>query len=155
MFAITKERPERGVWDNEVADAPQPGVGEVRIGVAQAGICGTDYHIYAWDPWSAGRVRPPLTIGHEFAGYTDDGRAVAVEPIRGCGVCGLCRAGDYNRCPETLNNICGITRDGGMADEAMVSPDMLVPCPRGWAPEEAFATAANRAAGAIKVVLEP
>ena len=115
-----------------VVDTAAPTGDGVRVRIASSGVCGSDLHMLELGFFD------PFTIGHEFAGYTDDGRAVAVEPIRGCGVCGLCRAGDYNRCPETLNNICGITRDGGMADEAMVSPDMLVPLPAGVGPRGGF-----------------
>ena len=133
MFAITKERPERGVWDNEVADAPQPGVGEVRIGVAQAGICGTDYHIYAWDPWSAGRVRPPLTIGHEFVGHVVAlgdgvghlaiGERVSCESHIACGQCGQCRTGRAHVCANTT--IIGVDRAGCFA-EAITVPAVNV-----------------------------
>jgi len=40
----------------------------VLVKVKATSICGTDYHIYSWDPWSASRVKPPLTTGHELAG---------------------------------------------------------------------------------------
>jgi threonine 3-dehydrogenase len=123
MFAITKERPERGVWDNEVAEAPPPGFGEVRIGVAQAGICGTDYHIYFWDSWSAGRVRPPLTMGHEFVGHVDAvgagvghleiGERVSCESHIACGHCGQCRTGRAHLCANT--KIIGVDRAGCFA----------------------------------------
>lgn len=114
-----------------VVEVPAPSGEGIRVRPVSSGVCGSDLHMLELGFFD------PFTIGHEFAGHTDDGRAVAVEPIRGCGVCGLCRADDYNRCPETLNNICGITRDGGMADEVMVSPDMLVPLPAGVEPRDA------------------
>jgi threonine 3-dehydrogenase len=41
---------------------------EVLIKVLATSICGTDVHIYKWDRWSQGRIKPPLTIGHEFSG---------------------------------------------------------------------------------------
>ena len=126
-----------------VVDVAAPTGDGVRVRIVSSGVCGSDLHMLELGFFD------PFTIGHEFAGHTDDGRAVAVEPIRGCGVCGLCRAGDYNRCPETLNNICGITRDGGMADAVITHRFPLD------AAEEAFATAADRANGAIKVVLAP
>ena len=114
-----------------VVEVAAPTGDGVRVQVVSSGVCSSDLHMLELGFFD------PFTIGHEFAGYTGDGRAVAVEPIRGCGTCGLCRSGDYNRCPETLNNICGITRDGGMADEVMVSPDMLVPLPAGVHPRDA------------------
>ncbi|WP_299004308.1 alcohol dehydrogenase catalytic domain-containing protein, partial [uncultured Caulobacter sp.] len=50
---------------------PEPGVGEVRIKVLAAGICGTDKHIVDWDPWAASRITPPVTVGHEFVGTVE------------------------------------------------------------------------------------
>lgn len=47
---------------------PEPGPGDVLVQVTASSICGTDVHIYNWDRWSAGRIRPPVTLGHEFAG---------------------------------------------------------------------------------------
>ena len=108
-----------------VVDVAAPTGEGVRVKTVSAGVCGSDLHMLELGFFD------PFTIGHEFAGYTDDGRAVAVEPIGGCGTCELCRAGDYNRCGGTLSNICGITRDGGMAEEVMVAPEMLVPLPAG------------------------
>ena len=133
MFAITKERPERGVWDNEVAEAPPPGFGEVRVGVAKAGICGTDYHIYSWDPWSAGRVRPPLTMGHEFVGQVDAvgagvghieiGERVSCESHIACGHCPQCRTGRAHLCANT--QIIGVDR-AGCFTEAITVPAVNV-----------------------------
>ena len=108
-----------------VVDVEAPTGEGVRVSTVSAGVCGSDLHMLELGFFD------PFTIGHEFAGFTDDGRAVAVEPIRGCGTCELCRAGDYNRCTGTLSNICGVTRDGGMADEVLVAPEMLVALPAG------------------------
>ena len=51
-------------------DVPEPTIrdDEVLIRVRRAGVCGTDVHIYDWDPWAQGRVKPPIVVGHEFAG---------------------------------------------------------------------------------------
>ena len=50
---------------------PEPQIAKsdfVKVRVLATSICGTDYHIYRWDRWSAGRVKPPRIMGHEFAG---------------------------------------------------------------------------------------
>src|SRR5438034_922697 len=47
---------------------PSPGPGEVLIAVRHAGVCGTDLHIADWNPWAQGRIKPPIVVGHEFAG---------------------------------------------------------------------------------------
>ncbi len=104
--------------------APPEGEG-VRVKMASAGVCGSDLHML-----ELGMLNT-FTIGHEFAGWLDDGRPVAIEPIHGCGTCELCLAGDYNRCPATLGDIAGISRDGGMADEILMWPEAIVPLPSG------------------------
>ena len=97
----------------------------VRIKTASAGVCGSDLHMLELG------MLGPFTIGHEFAGWLEDGRPVAVEPLHGCGNCDLCRAGEYNRCPANLADIAGISRDGGMADEVLLWPEAVVPLPTG------------------------
>ncbi len=67
MRAISKTRPEPGA-EQIVAPIPQPGVGEVLVRVRATAICGTDVHIYEWDPWSQARVNTPRIFGHEFCG---------------------------------------------------------------------------------------
>ena len=47
---------------------PVPGPGEVLIKVHKTAICGTDVHIYNWDPWAVEHIKPPMTIGHEYVG---------------------------------------------------------------------------------------
>lgn len=108
-----------------VAEVAAPAGDGVRIRTASAGVCGSDLHMLELG------MLGPYTVGHEFAGWLEDGRPVAVEPIHGCGACDLCRAGDYNRCPESLRDVAGISRDGGMADEVLVWPEAVVPLPSG------------------------
>src|SRR2546428_6882662 len=67
MKALRKMRPARGLT-LETAPVPAIGPTEVLVRVKAASICGTDLHIYGWDRWSQGRIRPPVTLGHEFCG---------------------------------------------------------------------------------------
>ncbi|MEO8085131.1 MAG: L-threonine 3-dehydrogenase [Ardenticatenales bacterium] len=67
MRAVRKLSPGEGLGMAEVP-VPRPGPGDVLLKVTAASICGTDVHIYNWDAWSAGRIKPPVTLGHEFAG---------------------------------------------------------------------------------------
>jgi len=67
MRAVVKTAPGEGL---ALVELPLPTYGsdDVLIRVTAASICGTDVHIYNWDAWSAGRIKPPVTLGHEFAG---------------------------------------------------------------------------------------
>src|SRR3954462_2122576 len=107
-------------------DVPGPKIrdDEVLIRVRRAGVCGTDVHIYEWDAWAQGRIRPPIVVGHEFAGevtevgklVTDvrEGDRVTAEGHIVDGRCPLCRTGNAHVCPYT--KIIGVDRDGCFAE---------------------------------------
>jgi threonine 3-dehydrogenase len=107
-------------------NVPEPTIrdDEVLIRVKRAGVCGTDVHIYEWDAWAQGRVKPPTVIGHEFAGevvrvgslVTDvhEGDRVTAEGHIVDGRCLLCRTGNSHVCPHT--KIIGVDRDGCFAE---------------------------------------
>lgn len=81
MKAIAKSRPEPGV---EIIDAPEPNIrpGCVKLRVEHGSVCGTDLHIYNWDAWASGRIKPPRIIGHEFCGtVTEVGEGVTTHKI--------------------------------------------------------------------------
>lgn len=103
-------------------DAPE-GSG-VRVRVASSGICGSDLHFVDLFPL-------PATLGHEFAGFLDDGTAVAVEPIDPCWACAACAAGRYQLCVRGPAMTLGIGRDGGMAEECVVPRSAVVALPAG------------------------
>jgi len=70
MKAVVKTKPELGA---ELQDkpVPKPESDWVIVKVRATSICGTDVHIYKWDPWSAERIGAkalPQTLGHEVAG---------------------------------------------------------------------------------------
>ncbi len=108
--------------------APESSDEQVRVKVAASGICGSDLHLVEWGPM-------PVTLGHEFAGWLDDGTAVAVEPAVRCGRCERCRAGWTQLCSEGMT--IGIGLDGGMADEVVVPPQCVVPLPDGLSVHDA------------------
>src|SRR6266542_6783954 len=124
MRALRKVRPEAGAELVE-SDVPAPGPGEVLIQVEAASICGTDLHIYEWDPGAAGRIKHlPMTFGHEVAGriagigpevhHLRPGVFVSAEGHVFCGFCPPCRRGRAHIC-ENLR-ILGVDFDGGFAD---------------------------------------
>ena len=110
MQAIVKERRAPGL---KVATVPKPspGPGEVLIAVRHAGVCGTDVHIADWDAWAEGRIKPPLVVGHEFAGEIvaagdgvselRPGQLVTAEGHIVCGHCLQCRTGNSHICKNT------------------------------------------------------
>ena len=68
MDAIVKPAAGPGLELRKVP-IPEAGPGEVLIKVHKTAICGTDVHIYNWDPWAAQHItHPPMTIGHEYVG---------------------------------------------------------------------------------------
>ncbi|MCY4527473.1 MAG: alcohol dehydrogenase catalytic domain-containing protein, partial [Chloroflexi bacterium] len=132
MNAVRKAGPEPGLV---IEDIPVPPVGrdEVLVGVEAASVCGTDLHIWKWDDWAASRVKPPLTVGHEFAGTVVDigpdvtqvrvGDFVSAESHITCGLCFQCRTGQAHMCPRT--KILGVDRDGVFAEYVSV-PESVV-----------------------------
>lgn len=77
---------------------PTPGNGEVLIKIHKTAICGTDVHIYNWDPWSQANLNPPLVTGHEYVGEIAECGPNATkykvgQRVTGEGhiICGTCR----------------------------------------------------------------
>lgn len=145
MCAVVKAAPGSGCDLVEVP-VPAPGPSDVLVRVAAAGICGTDLHIYRWDPWARSRIRPPRVIGHEFAGTVVRagqavtsvavGDRVAGECHLACGRCARCREGQAHIC-ERLE-IIGVDRDGAFAEY------VVLPAANAWRldPEVPFDVAA-------------
>jgi threonine 3-dehydrogenase len=67
MRALCKTRPEAGA-ELIHTDIPQIGPDDILMKVRAATICGTDLHIYNWDPWAQSRIKTPLVFGHECSG---------------------------------------------------------------------------------------
>lgn len=109
----------------ELVDAPRPEGEGVRVEVASAGICGSDLHMLEKE------LPIPGILGHEFAGFLPDGRAVAVEPLAPCGHCDRCVVGEYNLCRRGMQIALGIGRDGGMAEEVLVPERAVCLLPSG------------------------
>src|SRR2546429_7333106 len=93
MKALRKVRAARGLQMDTVA-VPLIGPTDVLVRVKTASICGTDLHIYGWDRWSQGRIKPPVTLGHEFCGTVE---RVGAE-VRAVQVGGFVRGGMHVDC---------------------------------------------------------
>jgi len=176
MQAIVKQQRAPGLEVTSVRK-PAAGPGEVLIAVRHAGVCGTDLHIADWDAWAQGRLKPPLVVGHEFAGEIvalgdgvaelKVGQPVTAEGHIVCGHCVQCRTGngafaEYIAMPATnvlpLNGIpttVGAVMDPmGNAFHAVLTADVsgstvfIVGC----GPIGCFAVGVARAAGAARVI---
>lgn len=132
MQSVQKRRPERGL-DVVELPVPVPGPEDVLVYVEAASICGTDVHIWNWDRWSQRRIKPPLTLGHEFCGtivavgervrQARVGDFVSAESHVTCGMCFQCRTGQAHMCPNT--EILGVDRDGAFANYVVV-PEKVI-----------------------------
>lgn len=137
MKAIAKVRPAPGV---EIVQVDEPTVkpGHVKIRLEAASVCGTDLHIYDWDPWSASRIKPPRIIGHEFCGTIVEvgegvqdrsvGQFVSSESHIVCGHCRQCLSGQGHVCVNT--KILGVDIDGGFAEFVVIPSDNARPTDR-------------------------
>jgi len=128
----------------ELVDAPIPKIrpDQVLVEVETAAICGTDLHIYNWDEWSAGRIRPPRIIGHEFAGRIvevgsqvkglKEGTLVTAEGHFTCGTCYYCRTGQGHICDDV--HVLGVDVDGIFAEYAAIDASNVWVLPEGSDP---------------------
>jgi len=118
-------------FDLREVPRPRPGAGDVLVNVHACGVCGSDLHFYT------GQVRTPRVCpGHEICGTVAAdsdtlaaGTPVAVEPIRVCGRCPPCLAGDTNLCRRLV--ILGQGAPGGFAEALLVPAGSVHPLPAG------------------------
>ncbi|MCC6403665.1 MAG: zinc-binding dehydrogenase [Fimbriimonadaceae bacterium] len=142
MKAVAKLRPGPGLEMTE-AEERDPRPGEVKLKVERASICGTDLHIFQWDPWAASRIVPPRVIGHEICGrITQIGAGVTGREI-GQLVCTESHIVD----PEDPDlqqglghvarstRILGVDVDGGFAESLVIPATNARPVPPGVPPE--------------------
>lgn len=105
-------------------DKPVPGPDDLLVRVEACGVCGTDRHLFHGEFPS----KPPVTLGHEFAGIIEAmgpqvtgfsvGDRITGDPNIACGRCSHCVNGRVNLC-RNLQAI-GIARDGGFAEYVVV-----------------------------------
>lgn len=123
MKALRKTQAGKGLNIEQLA-VPNIGPTDVLVRVKATSICGTDLHIYGWDRWSQRRIKPPITLGHEFCGFVERtgeeviavkaGDFVSAEMHVNCGHCQQCRLGQAHICQNL--RIIGIDIDGAFAE---------------------------------------
>lgn len=134
MKALLKTRPAPGAR-LEHRSPPKLGPNDVLVAVQAASICGTDLHIYAWDPVMRHRIHPPLIFGHEFCGVVEKvgsevdavrpGQFVSAEMHVACGHCLQCRIGQQHICQNL--KIIGIDLDGCFAQFVKIPASNILP----------------------------
>jgi threonine 3-dehydrogenase len=132
MTAVVKTNGEAGEAGTEVLEVtvPEIGPGEVLLHVRATSICGSDRHIFHWDPPIRKSIQPPRVYGHEFCGQVaevgknagradlEPGDAASAEMHVTCGTCYLCRTGQGHICART--KILGFHEDGCFAEYVKV-----------------------------------
>jgi len=123
MKALRKTQAGKGLQIEKI-QVPSIRPTDVLVRVKATSICGTDLHIYGWDRWSQGRIKPPVTLGHEFCGIVEStgeevsavraGDFVSAEMHLNCGHCHQCRLGQSHICQNL--RIIGIDIDGAFAE---------------------------------------
>ena len=123
MKALVKKEAAPGIWMMDVPE-PQVGPNDVLIEISKTAICGTDMHIFNWDPWAQRTIHVPMAIGHEYCGTIVDmgsevrglsiGDRVSGEGHITCGHCRNCRAGRRHLCRNTVG--VGVNRQGCFAE---------------------------------------
>jgi L-iditol 2-dehydrogenase len=100
---------------------PVCGADEIRVQVDACAVCGSD-----WKAYKSGnpRMRPPITMGHEFSGLIESigagvhghalGERVVMATSVSCGECLYCRRGWRNLCTDLRP--MGFYYNGGMAE---------------------------------------
>lgn len=134
MRALVKASPGAGA-ELKTLPVPEIGAHDVLVRVHTASICGTDLHIYQWDPWAAGRIHPPLTFGHEFCGHIERvggeveglkaGQYVSADMHVFDGRCFQCRSGQAHICQHV--KILGVDAPGCFAEFVKIPAANIVP----------------------------
>lgn len=132
MRALVKAEPGPGAKMVAVS-IPAVGPRDVLVKVQAASVCGTDLHIYDWDPWAQSRIKLPRRFGHEFAGEVVEvggqvtsyapGDLVSADSHIACGVCHQCTSGKSHICANL--SILGVDVDGIFAEYAAIPASSL------------------------------
>jgi len=109
----------------EDREVPKLRGNEILVKVEVSALCPSDVRIYRN---GSSTVKPPVTMGHEFAGYVSDvgpnvegineGQRVTLPADAYCGKCVMCRKGHENLCENPI--AFGYNVDGSHADYVLV-----------------------------------
>lgn len=131
----------------EEISVPECAPGEIRVKIDACAVCGSDLKTFrVGNP----RMKPPITMGHEFTGIIEkmpqsvsgfkEGDRIVMATSISCGKCLYCRKGLANLCINLAP--MGFAYNGGMAEYVVIpgkaiSNGHLVKVPEGIKPEHA------------------
>ncbi|MGL6200141.1 MAG: zinc-dependent alcohol dehydrogenase [Lachnospiraceae bacterium] len=126
-----------GKMEVQTRSIPVPQAGEVQIKIKKISICGSDLGAFRH---ASDRFRPPLVLGHEFAGDITQvgagvetlsvGQRVTVNPMVLCNDCFFCHRDEGNLCGNRTSMgtaIGGVQTDGAMQEYVTVPDWMVIP----------------------------
>jgi len=119
-----------GTGDLRIHDEPVPiaGAGEKLVCIKSVGVCGSDLHWFSEGEIGDAKLDQPLVLGHEFAGETEDGQRVAIDPANPCGRCEFCERGHPNLCDNMIFAGHG-NHDGALREWMAWNEKSLFPIP--------------------------
>jgi L-iditol 2-dehydrogenase len=119
-----------GTGDLRIHDEPVPVTsdGEKLVRIKSVGVCGSDLHWFSEGEIGDAKLERPLVLGHEFAGETEDGQRVAIDPAIPCGYCEFCERGHPNLCENLIFAGHG-QHDGALREWMAWSEKSLFPIP--------------------------
>ncbi|MHA1227233.1 MAG: L-threonine 3-dehydrogenase [Candidatus Hodarchaeales archaeon] len=130
MQAIMKTKEEKGFEIKEIDEPQIVNPTDVKFKIDVASICGTDHHMWVYDPWAQKRLPPaiPFVAGHEVMGTVVEigpgvrniqvGDKISMECHEACGTCYQCRSDRMHICKNT--KIFGVDKDGIFAEYAVI-----------------------------------
>ena len=121
---------------------PKPEMGQLKIRVHAAGICGTDIHIVK-DEYPSNF---PVIMGHEYSGIIEEvgsgvqnfkpgDRVVSLTAVVTCGSCSYCNEGLLMLCEKRLSIGSGV--NGAMAEYVIVPSNLAFRIPDAVSLDEA------------------
>jgi len=119
-----------GTGDLRIHDEPVPVTrdGEKLVRIKSVGVCGSDLHWFSKGEIGDAKLERPLVLGHEFAGETEDGQRVAIDPAIPCGYCEFCERGHPNLCENLIFAGHG-QHDGALCEWMAWNEKSLFPIP--------------------------
>ncbi|MCS7120274.1 MAG: zinc-dependent dehydrogenase [Nitrososphaerota archaeon] len=107
---------------------PKVGPRDILVEVKVALTCGTDVKMYKR---GHPKVKPPVTLGHEFSGIIAEagdkaagrfrvGDRVSVANSAPCNTCFFCKVGKPNLCEHLMETLIGFSVDGAFAEYVLV-----------------------------------